>query len=269
MRKKHAPSPLPFSLATHPRRLAPTNRVPTLLPTVAALMLVLAGCDKRPPSPTTSASADPVNTAAPSQSASTIASVSATVSAAPSGSLAASPDPSPSASGSEVAVAAPCSASVHVVPHVSPTMLNQLNQVSQMQMAGGMAPVKMIDDPLQEGIGTTPKPVPKPQVTPAALTVAGPLDKAAVQPIVAKAQPRLRACYQKGLTADPTLSGVVSFKLVIAANGDVQGVTTSSTLPSEPLVTCMKGAFTSLKFPADAGNATTTVTAPYGFHTAG
>ncbi len=70
---------------------------------------------------------------------------------------------------------------------------------------------------------------------------------------------RLRSCYSRGLSTDPTLAGRVNVRVVVGRDGWVTQVSsTGSTLP-EPIVSCVLATFQSLLFPRDDGGEVTFV----------
>ena len=93
--------------------------------------------------------------------------------------------------------------------------------------------------------------------------VEGTLPAAVVQRIVQANSGRFRACYQVGLSANPSLSGSVRVRFIISRTGGVAGaVNAGSTLPDAGVVSCVVGAFGTLSFPAPNNGQ---VTVDYGY----
>lgn len=89
--------------------------------------------------------------------------------------------------------------------------------------------------------------------------VEGALPPPVVDRILAQSRGRLRACFRRGLMADPTTGGTLRLRIQIAPRGEVDSVTVlparPGTAPTNALVTgCAVGAVRSLSFPeVDAG----------------
>lgn len=73
----------------------------------------------------------------------------------------------------------------------------------------------------------------------------------AVPGIIQRTRAGLRACYQKGLQADPTAAGVVEFKIHVTDSGTIKRVE-SANPPNMPgsVTSCMVGRFGALSFNA-------------------
>ncbi|MBI5489076.1 MAG: AgmX/PglI C-terminal domain-containing protein [Deltaproteobacteria bacterium] len=82
-------------------------------------------------------------------------------------------------------------------------------------------------------------------------TTYGGLSKEAIRRIVQQAQPDVRRCYEAALRRDPSVAGRVTVRLVIAADGLVQGaLATGDETGDEALVDCLLDAVSGLTFPA-------------------
>lgn len=96
-------------------------------------------------------------------------------------------------------------------------------------------------------------------------TVSGRLPPQVIQRIVRQNHGRFRLCYEKGLGANPSLSGRVSVRFVIGRNGAVSNVANAgATLASSDVVSCVVRAFYGLSFPQPEGGLVT-VTYPLAF----
>ena len=99
------------------------------------------------------------------------------------------------------------------------------------------------------------------------LEVAGTLDKAAAARALKVGQNQLRACYQRGLQINPTLTGSLVLKLVVGADGNVAMVEIASSKIVTPIERCAVNAATHWLFPPTKGKRSgpTTVTVPISF----
>lgn len=99
------------------------------------------------------------------------------------------------------------------------------------------------------------------------LEVAGALDKAAATRALKASQSHLRACYQRGLQANPTLTGSLVLKLVIGVDGGVAMVEIASSKIVTPVERCAVNSATHWRFPPTKGKrkGPTTVTVPISF----
>jgi len=69
-----------------------------------------------------------------------------------------------------------------------------------------------------------------------------------------------RHCYEQGLARNKDLTGRVGVRFVITREGDVTDVTDEgSDLPDEEVRSCIRGAFSVLKFPQPRGGIVTVV----------
>src|SRR5690606_34957672 len=88
--------------------------------------------------------------------------------------------------------------------------------------------------------------------------VSGRLPPQVIQRIVRQNHGRFRLCYERGLGANPSLSGRVNVRFVIGRNGAVNNVSNAgSTLPNGEVVSCVVRAFYGLSFPKPEGGLVT------------
>lgn len=88
--------------------------------------------------------------------------------------------------------------------------------------------------------------------------VSGRLPPQVIQRIVRQNHGRFRLCYERGLGANPSLSGRVNVRFVIGRNGAVSNVSNAgSSLPNGEVVSCVVRAFYGLSFPKPEGGLVT------------
>ncbi|MCC6645920.1 MAG: AgmX/PglI C-terminal domain-containing protein [Polyangiaceae bacterium] len=68
---------------------------------------------------------------------------------------------------------------------------------------------------------------------------------------------RVRLCYEKGLSSNPSLAGRVSVELAIATDGSAKATAGTSSLPDAATTACVARAFDGLSFPQPEGGAVT------------
>lgn len=96
--------------------------------------------------------------------------------------------------------------------------------------------------------------------------VKGSLSKEVIRRTIQRRLNELRFCYERGLAADPALSGRVSVSFLIAPSGAVQqAVLQDSTLDSKSVVDCVTAAVRRFAFPAPDGGGYVQVTYPFSF----
>jgi hypothetical protein len=88
-----------------------------------------------------------------------------------------------------------------------------------------------------------------PSVRMGATTVSGGLAPEVVQRVVRRQFSRIRYCYEKGLTNNPTLAGKITTSFTISATGATEGIATNSDLNDKEVVSCVSQTFASLSFP--------------------
>jgi hypothetical protein len=90
------------------------------------------------------------------------------------------------------------------------------------------------------------------------ITTNGRLPADVIQRIVRQNQGRFRACYEAGLTKNPSLAGRVTVRFVIGRDGGVSiAQDDGSELPDANVVACVVRSFQSLSFPAPSGGTVT------------
>jgi hypothetical protein len=96
--------------------------------------------------------------------------------------------------------------------------------------------------------------------------VIGQLDKAVVHAVVQRHLNNIRYCYQRELQRDPSMSGKVTVKFVIAGDGSVSSAETkSTTLHNSAVESCINGRFMRMEFPSPKKNGVVVVTYPFLF----
>ena len=92
------------------------------------------------------------------------------------------------------------------------------------------------------------------------------MDRALIDKVIKQNMDRLRYCYQRELSKDPTLGGKIVVKFVIAKDGTVSSATTKSTTMGSPAVEdCINGRFLRFKFPEPKGGGIVIVSYPFIF----
>ncbi|NVB37749.1 TonB family protein [Pseudenhygromyxa sp. WMMC2535] len=103
-----------------------------------------------------------------------------------------------------------------------------------------------------------------PRIRQAKASVTGNLDKDVIRRIVRAHVNEVRACYETGLSADPSLTGTVEIRFEIDATGKVTSATVASNdSGDEALGQCVAKAAGTWKFPKPAGGGSVTVTYPF------
>ncbi len=96
--------------------------------------------------------------------------------------------------------------------------------------------------------------------------ILGALDKSLVDAVIRRHLNQIRYCYQRELTKNPSLSGKVVVKFVIAKDGTVSSATTkSSTLGNGAVESCINGRFMRFQFPEPKGGGIVIVSYPFIF----
>lgn len=96
--------------------------------------------------------------------------------------------------------------------------------------------------------------------------ILGPLDKSLVDTVIKRNMAQIRYCYQKELTKNPTLSGKITVKFVIAKDGTVSSATTKSSTMNNPTVeNAINALFMKFQFPQPAGGGIVIVSYPFIF----
>ena len=87
-------------------------------------------------------------------------------------------------------------------------------------------------------------------------TILGGLDKSLIDAVIKRNMSQIRYCYQRQLAKNPTLSGKIKVKFVIAKDGSVSKASIdSSTMggAGKPVQSCIVGRFKKFKFPKPNG----------------
>lgn len=92
-----------------------------------------------------------------------------------------------------------------------------------------------------------------PTVRMGATTVNGRLPPEVIQRIVRQHFGRFRLCYEKALSANPTLAGKVTTSFTIRTDGSTEGVSTNSDLADKDFATCIGKVFAILSYPQPEG----------------
>ncbi|HCH61152.1 MAG TPA: hypothetical protein DFR83_00010 [Deltaproteobacteria bacterium] len=97
--------------------------------------------------------------------------------------------------------------------------------------------------------------------------VLGSIPQSAVEAVFRRHQDQIQACYTNALEQEPSLSGKVVVKLIIASSGQVDKVTVkSSTLNSTAVEQCVVDLLNPLQFPDSAATGITIASYPLRFH---
>lgn len=105
-----------------------------------------------------------------------------------------------------------------------------------------------------------------PTVTQGKAEVSGALPADVIRRIVRANIPRIRYCYEKGLTKNPELAGKLNVKFTIGKDGAVVSAeTTGSTIGDAEVLSCAANVFKQMSFPSPEGGGVVTVTYPMVF----
>jgi hypothetical protein len=107
------------------------------------------------------------------------------------------------------------------------------------------------------GVGTSP-----PRLRSGSPKLVGSLPPAVVQRIVRSRQSSIRYCYEKALLKNPKLSGKITVRFAIAANGSVANVTKKGGGVEPAVDSCVLGVFKRLRFPSRQGGGVVVVNYP-------
>ena len=99
------------------------------------------------------------------------------------------------------------------------------------------------------------------------IIVFGPaLDRALIDKVIKQNMNRLRYCYQRELSKDPTLGGKIVVKFSIDKAGGVSSAAIkSSSMNSAAVESCLTKSFMSFKFPEPKGGGVVIVSYPFLF----
>jgi hypothetical protein len=93
------------------------------------------------------------------------------------------------------------------------------------------------------------------------IAVMGDLDKPTIRRYVAEVMPKVRACYDQGLTKNPLLAGTVVAQFFIAPDGSVS--TSTATGVDSKVASCIANAIKSITFPMPKGGGGVQVNYPF------
>ena len=97
-------------------------------------------------------------------------------------------------------------------------------------------------------------------------SILGALDRELIEAVVRRHSNQIRYCYQRELTKDPSLSGTLKVKFVIAADGSVSTAQVEeSTVGHAGLESCVVGRFMRMMFPEPQGGGIVVVRYPFTF----
>lgn len=96
--------------------------------------------------------------------------------------------------------------------------------------------------------------------------ILGALDKSLIDAVIKRNMARIRYCYQRELTKNPSLGGKITVKFVIAKDGTVSSATTKSSTMNNPAVeSCINSQFMKFQFPEPKGGGIVIVSYPFIF----
>ncbi|MFT5353761.1 MAG: outer membrane biosynthesis protein TonB [Polyangiales bacterium] len=91
----------------------------------------------------------------------------------------------------------------------------------------------------------------------------GNLDVSAVQQVVARQRPQVRACYERALKQNNILQGTVSVRMIIGRDGSVDQVNVGGSLRDNEVFGCVRRLARNWRFPRPTGGACAQVNAPF------
>lgn len=98
--------------------------------------------------------------------------------------------------------------------------------------------------------------------------ILGPIDRSLIDRVVKQHLGAIRHCYQRELATDPTLTGKVKVKFMVARDGTVSAAsTTHDSLGSEAATSCILQQFRRMRFPTPRGGGLVSVQYPFVFGT--
>lgn len=96
--------------------------------------------------------------------------------------------------------------------------------------------------------------------------ILGKVDRQLIDDVIGKDMLEIRACYEKRLRVDPTITGKLVVKFVIDKKGRVSSSTVkSSTLGDPPFERCVLATFDDMRFPKPVGGGIVIVSYPFLF----
>ena len=91
----------------------------------------------------------------------------------------------------------------------------------------------------------------------------GNLEVSAIQQVVARQRPQVRACYERALKQNNILQGTVNVGLIIGSDGSVDQVSVGGSLRDNEVFACVRNLARSWTFPRPTGGACAQVNAPF------
>lgn len=91
----------------------------------------------------------------------------------------------------------------------------------------------------------------------------GNLDVAALQQVVSRQRPQVRACYERALKQNNILQGTVNVRLIIGSDGSVDQVSVGGSLRDNEVFGCVRRLARGWTFPRPTGGACAQVNAPF------
>jgi tetratricopeptide (TPR) repeat protein len=98
-------------------------------------------------------------------------------------------------------------------------------------------------------------------------SVAGDLDRAIIRRYIKRNIQKIQYCYEKELLVSPGLTGTISTRFVISANGRVAQATASGV--DSAVSSCVAAVIRAIEFPRPGGGASVEISFPFGFAPAG
>jgi hypothetical protein len=115
--------------------------------------------------------------------------------------------------------------------------------------------VKKVSADGYQGVGVAHQAVATHEQRAGDVRVTGGLSIPQVRETVRGSAGRLRACYEAGLAQDPHMAGSVTVAFTVDAAGEVGDVDAEGNALTGDVVSCVKGAFASMAFPAPKAQA--------------
>ena len=91
----------------------------------------------------------------------------------------------------------------------------------------------------------------------------GNLDVSALQQVVARQRPQVRACYERALKQNNILQGTVNVRMIIGSDGSVDQVSVGGSLRDNEVFGCVRRLARNWTFPRPTGGACAQVNAPF------
>ena len=91
----------------------------------------------------------------------------------------------------------------------------------------------------------------------------GNLDVSALQQVVARQRPQVRACYERALKQNNILQGTVNVRMIIGSDGSVEQVSVGGSLRDNEVFGCVRRLARDWTFPRPTGGSCAQVNAPF------